>query len=293
MTSVSLSRHLDTLLNATIRNSGDRLRVIQKINDVINYRPTIAILGKTGVGKSSLCNALFGQDIAEVSDVEACTRQPQEVLLGLGNKSLCLVDLPGVGESRSRDDEYAALYYGVLPKTDVILWLLKADDRAYSVDEEFYKTIVAPHVADNKPFFFVLAQADKIEPFREWNEKESIPGPNQQANLEKRRQYVAKCFDIPLSKVLTLSASENYRLTNLVEEIVFALPDEKKVGLVREVKPEMVSQRTRTETKAAFARTLGSALTGAGIGAAIGSVIPGIGTALGAGIGSVLGWLFG
>lgn len=35
MTNVNISRHLDTLLNTTIRNSGDRLRVIQKINDVI------------------------------------------------------------------------------------------------------------------------------------------------------------------------------------------------------------------------------------------------------------------
>jgi predicted GTPase len=161
------------------------------------------------------------------------------------------------------------------------------------VDEEFYKTIVQPHAESDKPFFFVLTQADKIEPFREWNEKDGAPGPNQLVNLEKRRQYVAKCFDVPLSKVLCISSSEEYRLANLIEEIVFALPDEKKVGLVREVRPELVSQRAKVETKKGFVRTVSKALSGVGLGAAIGSVIPGVGTVLGAAIGGVLGFLFG
>ncbi len=293
MMNTKTSNHLHSILGDIINDPKNRQRVINKINEVINYRPTIAVLGKTGVGKSSLCNALFGQDVAAVSDIEACTRRPQEVLLSLGDKSLCLVDVPGVGESNARNEEYAQLYASLLPKTDVILWLLKADDRAYSVDEEFYKTIVQPHAESDKPFFFVLTQADKIEPFREWNEKDGAPGPNQLVNLEKRRQYVAKCFDVPLSKVLCISSSEEYRLANLIEEIVFALPDEKKVGLVREVRPELVSQRAKVETKKGFVRTVSKALSGVGLGAAIGSVIPGVGTVLGAAIGGVLGFLFG
>jgi predicted GTPase len=37
----------------------------------------IGIMGKTGVGKSSLCNALFRSEVCTVNAVEACTRQPQ------------------------------------------------------------------------------------------------------------------------------------------------------------------------------------------------------------------------
>ena len=51
----------------------------RRINEVLNYEPKVGVFGKTGVGKSSLCNAMFGQDVCPISDVEACTRNPQEV----------------------------------------------------------------------------------------------------------------------------------------------------------------------------------------------------------------------
>ena len=96
-------------------------RVMQQIRQLTNYEPAIGIMGKTGAGKSSLCNALFAGEVSPVSDVAACTREPLRFRLLVGDRHMTLVDLPGVGESGARDNEYAALYREQLPRLDLVL----------------------------------------------------------------------------------------------------------------------------------------------------------------------------
>lgn len=79
-----------------------RESISRRINEVINYEPVIGIMGKTGAGKSSLCNAIFKGDICAVSDVESCTRETQEVRIQFGKRSIRLIDIPGVSESTAR-----------------------------------------------------------------------------------------------------------------------------------------------------------------------------------------------
>jgi uncharacterized protein ykfA len=47
-------------------------RIRQRVHELRTYVPKIGVFGVTGVGKSSLCNALFGSDVAVISDVAAC-----------------------------------------------------------------------------------------------------------------------------------------------------------------------------------------------------------------------------
>lgn len=116
-----------------------RQHLLRELNRLVAYEPVIGIMGKTGVGKSSLCNALFRSEVCAVNAVEACTRQLQRMRLRFGTHYLTLVDLPGVGESISRDDEYRELHRELMPQLDMVLWVLKADDRAFSVEEHFYQ----------------------------------------------------------------------------------------------------------------------------------------------------------
>ena len=131
----------------------------KRIQEISSYVPKVGVFGKTGVGKSSLCNALFGQDICSISDVQACTRDPQEVLLSIGGsgQGIKLLDVPGVGEDRKRDDEYDALYKKLLPELDLIFWVFKGDDRANASDEDFYKRLIRPYIDAGKPFIAVIA----------------------------------------------------------------------------------------------------------------------------------------
>lgn len=74
---------------------------------------------------------------------------------------MVITDLPGVGESRDRDAEYEALYRDILPELDLVLWLIKADDRALSMDEYFWRHILH---RGHQQVLFVVTQADKTEP---------------------------------------------------------------------------------------------------------------------------------
>jgi len=228
---------------ASAMTEQQRERLRTQIDQIVNYQAVVGILGKTGAGKSSLCNALFGQDVAEVDDIAGCTRYAQEFTLAYKNgKGIALIDLPGVGETTDKDSEYAELYQRLLPEMDLILWVIKADDRALSVDEHCYRTLIQPYLAQRDiPVLFVLSQVDKLEPYRQWDTTLHLPSPEQAQNLSRKQIQLSQLFDIPLSQICVTAASEGYGLTTLLERIITTLPKQKKWAIAREANPEVVS----------------------------------------------------
>ncbi|MCG5280356.1 GTPase family protein [Providencia rettgeri] len=205
-----------------------------QLNYLINYSPTIGLMGKTGAGKSSLINALFQSPLSPVSNVSGCTRQAQYFSMTMNNHTLTFIDLPGVGESIERDKEYHQLYRNLLPELDLIIWVLKADDRAWSSDEQCYRFLTEQCGYQPSRFLFVLNQADKIEPCRQWDEQRHQPSPEQAANLELKQQAVITAFK-PHHPVMTVSAAEGYQLTELAEQLIQVLPAEASSGVARQL----------------------------------------------------------
>ncbi|EJD6370314.1 50S ribosome-binding GTPase [Providencia rettgeri] len=205
-----------------------------QLNHLINYSPTIGLMGKTGAGKSSLINAIFQSQLSPVSNVSGCTRQAQRFSMSMNNHTLTFVDLPGVGESLERDKEYHQLYRNLLPELDLIIWVLKADDRAWSSDEQCYRFLTEQCGYQSERFLFVLNQADKIEPCRQWDEHKHHPSPEQAANLVSKQQAVIAAFK-PHHPVMTVSAVENYQLTELAEQLIQALPAQASSGVARQL----------------------------------------------------------
>jgi predicted GTPase len=217
-------------------------RIKAELTRVREYTPKVGIFGDTGVGKSSLCNALFGKEIAEISDVEACTRRPQEILLGEKDKGgIVLVDVPGVGEDPQRHEEYVALYKNLVPNLDLVLWAVKADDRKYLSAINVYKEVLLPNL-QKCPVIFVITQVDKIEPHREWDIGNNKPGSKQEANIKAKAYDISARFDISANKIIAVSSSDGYNLVELVNRVVEVLPNEKKYSFAREAKVENVSE---------------------------------------------------
>lgn len=63
-----------------------RKQILSNISRLADYEPVIGIMGKTGAGKSSLCNALFAGNVSPVSDVAACTRKPLRFRFQVGER---------------------------------------------------------------------------------------------------------------------------------------------------------------------------------------------------------------
>ena len=209
-----------------------RQLILERIQNLTHYEPVIGIMGKTGVGKSSLCNALFRSEVCAVNAVEACTREPQRVRLRFGSHYLTLIDLPGVGESLQRDDEYRELYQELMPQLDMVLWVLKADDRAYSVEEQFNQAVFAGYNGPLPPLIWVLNQADKTEPAEQWNWSSAQPSALQAEHIAQKQQAVARLLGVAERDVLVISVRGHYRLSRLVEAMITRLPKQTRSPLV-------------------------------------------------------------
>jgi predicted GTPase len=74
---------------------------------------------------------------------------------------MTIVDLPGVGESGVAITSMPRCTVNSSP-LDLVLWLIKADDRALAVDEHFYRQVIGE--AYRHKVLFVISQSDKVEP---------------------------------------------------------------------------------------------------------------------------------
>lgn len=209
---------------AGVNMSDDQVaQLAEQIKKDFSYIPKIGIFGKTGAGKSSLVNSIFGQDVCPVSDVEACTREIQEANVG----GMILVDCPGIAESKERDEEYHKLYSELIPKMDAIIWVLQGDNRSYGPDIEFYELLrecFKTKEGQNAPIYFALNQVDKIEPYREWNVNLCQPGTTQAKNIQAKIDNVASIFHTASNMVIPVSAVEKYNLSALITAVLNSLP---------------------------------------------------------------------
>ncbi|WP_234252197.1 GTPase family protein [Klebsiella pneumoniae] len=228
-------------------------RILHQVSQLTSYEPMIGIMGKTGAGKSSLCNAIFAGEVSPVSDVAACTRVPLRFRFQVGGRFMTLVDLPGVGESGARDTEYAALYREQLPRLDLVLWLIKADDRALAVDEHFYREVIGE--AYRHKVLFVISQSDKVEPTC-GGEKLST---EQKQNVSRKICLLHELFQ-PVNPVCAVSVRLQWGLRVMAERMILCLPREASSPVAVQLSAPLRTDAVNKKARDDFGETVGSAL---------------------------------
>jgi len=185
--------------------------------DKVIYELQVMFIGKTGYGKSTTLNRLVGSEIFETSDVSACTKELYCSMYRINPTvptffSIC--DLPGIGESNDADNQYYQWYKEMLKHSQVVVYLLRADQRDFSLDEALFKRLFNSD-AERSKVIIAINFADKIEPIN----RSRILSPEQLRNLTAKVNKVSGIFAFSQKDIIYYSAADGFNVEKLVEKI--------------------------------------------------------------------------
>lgn len=180
----------------------------------------VVFLGKSGYGKSSIVNAMAGRKLMETSDVTACTRVVQSVEYELRpGHYLSFADLPGLGENLVQDEEYLEMYRSILRKSDVAVYLVRADNRDFSIDQRAFDRLFHQNGQREKAII-VINGCDKIDPIHRQAGRD--PTPLQQENIKRKIGDLRSVFP-GIEHIVPCSAETGWNLETLAQTIVRVL----------------------------------------------------------------------
>ena len=89
----------------------------------LSLRKHIAIFGDTNAGKSTLFNAILGQDVSIVSEISGTTTDPVTRAMELiPYGPVALIDTAGLGDTTELGDARVKKTREILARTDLVLY---------------------------------------------------------------------------------------------------------------------------------------------------------------------------
>lgn len=174
-------------------------------------RVHIGIFGKRNAGKSSLINAITGQNLAIVSEAKGTTTDPvykAMELLPMG--PVMIIDTPGIDDEGVLGNLRIQKAYQVLNKTDIALVIIDAAVGPSAEDLRLIKRINAKKI----PLLIVINKCETI-------------------NEDKKTAYQALLSN---GKLLFVSAEQKLNIFELKEAIALTVPaDENKAQIVADL----------------------------------------------------------
>ena len=172
------------------------------LGNAIKNGVPVAIVGETNAGKSTLLNALVGEDRAIVSDIHGTTRDVIEDTVNICGTTFRFIDTAGIRDTSDTIERLGIdRTFKKISQADIILWIIDKTDNTKKTDELAEKIIPC---CKGKRLILTYNKTD-IAPQVPYSIKANLPhgtleisiSAKQGTNLEGLKQMLVSAANVP------------------------------------------------------------------------------------------------
>lgn len=206
------------------------------LNDTVSAeRIHIGFFGLRNAGKSSVVNAVTGQELAVVSDVKGTTTDPVKKameLLPLG--PVVIIDTPGIDDEGALGEKRVEKTYEILSKTDVAVLVVDALRGKQKEDNELIESFEKRGL----PYVVVFNKSDLIECVSATSENEIYVSAQNGTNINELKEKIGN-----LAKN---KSKPKYIVSDLLSQgdlVVLVIPVDESAPKGRLILPQQMTMR--------------------------------------------------
>ena len=206
------------------------------LNDTVSAeRIHIGFFGLRNAGKSSVVNAVTGQELAVVSDVKGTTTDPVKKameLLPLG--PVVIIDTPGIDDEGALGEKRVEKTYEILSKTDVAVLVVDALRGKQKEDNELIESFEKRGL----PYVVVFNKSDLIECVSATSENEIYVSAQKGTNINELKEKIGN-----LAKN---KSKPKYIVSDLLSQgdlVVLVIPVDESAPKGRLILPQQMTMR--------------------------------------------------